>query len=253
MAVITLTTDFGNSEYVGAMKGVILSLAPGARVADITHNLQPFNIKQAAYILYSTIGWFPRRSIHVAVVDPGVGTERRALLLEGEGYYLLGPDNGIFSLLGYKRAYQLEAGKDASPTFHGRDVFAPAAARLSLGVEPRELGREVEEIKNIEVFPKRVGGRKIETEALHIDTFGNVITTLVGEDIKVFEGNRFRLRAGEKEVELRCLPAYGYAGEKELLLVLGSSGMVEVAQNRGRASETLNISPGQKLELEALG
>ncbi len=253
MSIITLTTDFGSSEYVGAMKGVILSINPRAKVVDITHNVQPYNVKQAAFVLYSTLKYFPSRSIHIAVVDPGVGTERRALILETEDSYLVGPDNGLFSLFEYRKAWEIEF-KEASKTFHGRDVFAPAAAKLSLGASPEELGREIKEIEKIEVFRAEVEGRKIKGEVLHIDTFGNAITSIKGEvfsKLKLKFGDRVKVKIKEKSLKVRFLPTYGYAEKGEVLILKGSSGLMELSQNLGRASEVLNISPGDTLEIEA--
>lgn len=251
MSLITLTTDFGSSEYAGAVKGVILSLNPEAKIVDITHGVRPFNIRQAAYILYSTLPYFPHGCIHLAVVDPGVGTERRGLMLEGENYYLVGPDNGVFSLLDYTKAYEIEF-EGASRTFHGRDVFAPAAARLSLGTVPKKLGREVDKIERLEVFRAKIEGGTLSARVLHVDSFGNIITDAGREMFERLAGNKFKVKLEKGGLEARYLPAYGYAREGELILLIGSSGMLELSQNRDRASETLNISPGDRLEIEAL-
>lgn len=253
MKIITLTTDFGASEYAGAVKGVILSINPEAKIFDITHNIQPYNIMQAAYVLYSTLKYFPKGSIHVAVVDPGVGTERKALILKTEDYYLVGPDNGIFSLFEYNRAWEIEF-KEASPTFHGRDVFAPAAARLSLDMNPEELGREVENIEKIDIFRIETEARKIKGEVLHIDVFGNIITNIKKEifsRLGIKSGDSLRIKTMNKSFEVKFLPAYGYAGKGELILLVGSSGLIELSENLGRASEVLNISSGDILEIEA--
>jgi S-adenosylmethionine hydrolase len=124
--MITLLTDFGDSEYVGAMKGVIYSLNNEAKVVDLTHDIKPFDIRHAAYAIYSTFQYFPKATVHVVVVDPGVGTERKGLILELEGHFFVGPDNGVFSLIDAESTLEIKE-KDASSTFHGRDIFAPIA------------------------------------------------------------------------------------------------------------------------------
>lgn len=245
MKLITLTTDFGFSEYVAAMKGVILSINPEAVIVDITHSIKPFNIKQAAYVLFSALPHFPR-AIHVAVVDPGVGTDRKGIIAESSHGYLVGPDNGIFSLLNPERVWEIEF-EHASATFHGRDVFAPVAAKLSLGIKPDEMGKPLSKIHEVEVFWHRRVDTGIEGEVIHVDSFGNVITSIKNEVLKARHGERYEVMHRGKKLRMRFLKSYGYAEPGEVILVEGSSGAVEIARNQGNASQHLNIRVGERI------
>ncbi len=248
MSIITLTTDFGFGEYVAAMKGVILRINPEAKIVDITHSIKPQNIRQAAYVLYSAIPHFPK-AVHVAVVDPGVGTERKGIIAESEYGYLVGPDNGIFSLLKPERAWEIEF-FNASPTFHGRDVFAPAAAKLSLGLKPEEIGKPISKIEKIDVFWHKYSTEGIEGEIIHVDSFGNLITSIKNDVLKATHGETYKVTLSGKKINMRFLKSYGYAELGEIILVEGSSGAVEIAKNLGSAAQHLNISVGERVVIE---
>jgi S-adenosylmethionine hydrolase len=216
--VITLLTDFGHLDpYAGIMKGVILGICPEARIVDLTHDVIPYQIAQAAFLLEQSWRYFPAGTIHVAVVDPGVGTARRPLLVEAGGHYFIGPDNGV---LPEGEAFEiLVDSAPASRTFHGRDVFAPAAARLAMGE------KRVKPVSD----PVRITLER--GTVLHIDRFGNVITNL---------------RPGtEKRVA-----TYAEGPPGELFVIEGSSGYLEIALNRGSAAERLGIGVGSVLPVE---
>ena len=241
--VITLCTDFGIADhYAGAMKGVILGINPDAVIIDVTHLVPKFDVLAGAITLSSYCGYYPEGTIHIAVVDPGVGGERRAIAMEADGSYFIGPDNGLFSLIYGKssKAHVCEITnqdymmKHVSDTFHGRDIFSPAAAHVSLGVNINELGGEVPrpvtlELPEPEIFPDRVRG-----EIIHTDSFGNLLTNIPGEMVKggssVFVGD---IALGSPK------SSYGSVKKGELLSIVGSSGYLEISVNQGSAYEAL--------------
>jgi S-adenosyl-L-methionine hydrolase (adenosine-forming) len=229
--VITLLTDFGLQDpYAGIMKGVILGICPEASIVDLTHEVIPYQIAQAAFLLQQSWPYFPNGSIHIVVVDPGVGTARRPILVEAGGHYFIGPDNGVFSMIENAEFQEITAsGQPASHTFHGRDVFAPAAARLALGV------------KNCQPIKDPVLLRFAAGTVLHIDHFGNVITNLRPGPAKV--------RVGSEVIE-RQVATYADAPHGELFLIKGSSGYLEIALNQGSAAGRLGIGVGSVLTVE---
>ena len=233
--IITLLTDFGHQDpYVGIMKGVILGICPEACIVDLTHEVIPYRISQAAFLLQQSWSYFPKGSIHVVVVDPGVGTARRPLLVEAGGHYFIGPDNGVFSMLPAPSSREIALKHPpASSTFHGRDIFAPAAARLANGIPLHELGAPVHNTVKLD-FEKGT--------VLHIDRFGNVITNLRGSD---FTG---ALSFGSHVIRKR-IATYAEAPPGELFLIEGSSGYIEIALNQGSASERLRIAVGAALTI----
>lgn len=250
--IITLTTDFGASEYAGAMRGVILSIAPHARVVDITHNIRSFDVRHAAYVVKSVCPYFPRGSIHVVVVDPGVGTARRGIAIETRDYYYVGPDNGVFTFVeDIIQAVELRL-KARSRTFHGRDVFAPVAARLARGEAIESFGEQVEEIVRLPIAEAKLLEDKIRGEVLCVDVFGNVITNIPEQLLaraNINYGDRIRIRLGARKLEVPFLQSYGFAREGELLALVGSEGYLEVAVNRGSASAELGVKGGEKVEI----
>ncbi len=248
--IVTLTTDFGWSEYVGAMKGVILSIAPSVRIVDITHSIRSYDIRHGAYVVASVCSRFPEGSIHVVVVDPGVGTERRGVLVEAGGHRYVGPDNGVFTFLkDVRRVIELRV-EAASRTFHGRDVFAPVAAKLASGSEPEELGTEVEpELVKLSIRQPRRTGRWIEGEVLCVDTFGNVITNIPEEMLGVRFGAELEVQVGLRRLRLPFLESYGFAEPGRMLALIGSEGYLELAVNRGSAGSMLGVQGGERLRV----
>ena len=241
--VIALCTDFGiGDHYSGAMKGVILGINPDAVIVDITHSVPKFDVLAGALTLSSFYGYYPAGTIHVAVVDPGVGSERKPIAMEADGSYFIGPDNGLFSIIYSRSANKIVREitnpdyimKRVSSTFHGRDIFSPAAAYVSLGVNINEFGGEVSapgslELPEPETFPDRVRG-----EIIHTDSFGNLLTNIPGHMVKkgseVFVGE---LSLGAPK------SSYESAKKGEPLCIVGSTGFLEISVNQGSAYEAL--------------
>lgn len=247
--LITLTTDFGDSEYVGAVKGVILSLCPKARVVDISHGIRKFDVRHAAYVIATATPYFPRGSIHLVVVDPGVGTTRKAVILKTTDYIYLGPDNGCFSLVeNVEKIIEIPPPSDeVSSTFHGRDLFAPIAAKIACGYDLEEFGREVKSYKRLDILKPQVKNGKIVGEVLCVDSFGNVITNINSELLNLGYGEVVKVKVGDKKLEMPFLKSYGYAKEGALLALIGSSGHLELAVNRGSAAQALGVKGGERL------
>ena len=260
MRIITLLTDFGSKDpYVAQMKGVILSIAKDVEIVDISHEIYPQNIEQGAFLLYISIPYFPEGSIHVAVVDPGVGTSRRGIVIDCGDYMLVGPDNGLLvpaakRSKGFKvyeisnKRYLLDK---ITYTFHGRDVFAPVSAYLSNGIDPEEMGREIIDYVDLDLEFGKVRGERIEGKILHVDRFGNLITNIDENLIKryVGYGEELDIVIRGKKYKARFLRSYGYSREKEMLLTIGGNGFLEVSVNKGSASENVGANIGDKITL----
>jgi len=260
--VITLLTDFGTADYyVGAMKGVILKINPEAEIVDISHEVIPHDILDAAFTLAQTYRYYPTRTIHVVVVDPGVGTQRRPILATGDNHYFIAPDNGVLSLV-YAQQENLSVREitaehyfhtPVSQTFHARDIFAPTAAHLSKGLDPYQFGNEITDFVRLELpKPTPVSEKVWKGIVLKVDRFGNAITNFTHDDVPaLFEAQppSFKLTAGEKEIT-RLLPAYAEGAPGEFFVILGSSGYLEVATNCGGAARLLKLNRGTELTLE---
>ena len=255
--LITLLTDFGTADYfVGAMKGVILSLNPAARIVDITHEIPPQDVQAGAFTLAAAYSSFPAGSIHVAVVDPGVGSARRGILAAGGGQFFVGPDNGIFSFIYERerdvRVFHLTNEKYFRPavsaTFHGRDVFAPVAAALSTGVLPGQLGTEIADYVRLPLLsPRRSGIGTVEAAVIHIDRFGNCITNLTPADLtEKMAAGALRLTINGREVtSLRRFYSEGGNTAGEVFAIWGSAGYLELAAHRASAAQLLDAKRGQ--------
>ncbi len=264
-AVITLLTDFGTKDYfVPSMKGVILSINPGAVIVDITHDVPKFNVFKAAFILYSCYKYFPKGTIHVVVVDPGVGTKRRAIAIRTRNYIFIGPDNGVLMLAAEddgivevreisNKEYMLGS---ISTTFHGRDIFAPAAAHLSLGKPFEDLGPElkVDDLVKLPIEKPKVVDNVLVGHIVYIDSFGNAMTNITGEVIREFGlsyGDEVYVNIPDARVELRMkfLPSYGHAKKGEVLCLINSENLFELAINQGSFAETFKVREGYKVEV----
>jgi len=261
MSVITLLTDFGTQDYfVGAMKGVIISINPAARIIDITHDISPQDIHAGAFNLVTVYKDFPSSTIHVGVVDPGVGSDRRAILIECAEQYFVGPDNGLFSWIlereGNFVARELTNEKffrqPVSDTFHGRDIFAPVAAALSNGVSPEEFGPLIEDIALLESLEPKLTAKGIEARIIHIDRFGNCITNLRREhfgDEEVSAGISLSVN-GEKVTSFRKFFSQEKSlGDDELFMIVGSAGFVEIAARNASAASIIRARSGQTIIL----
>jgi S-adenosyl-L-methionine hydrolase (adenosine-forming) len=266
MTVVTFTTDFGTADgYVGAMKGVVLSLAPDALLVDITHDVPAYDVTAGAFALAQAAPWFPAGSIHVAVIDPGVGHARADLVVEAHGALFVGPDNGVLSLAarGPRVAHRIAAPgfrrEPVSPTFHGRDVFATAAGRLAAGTAAREAGPLLPAILDLITFSPADGkggdegqaGESLVGTILHVDRFGNLITSIDGDRLSA---GLWRLGAGENRPAggLFAPAARTYADVERgaPVFYVGSSGLVEIALREGSAAEFTGLARGAAVTLE---
>ncbi|MFQ5552759.1 MAG: S-adenosyl-l-methionine hydroxide adenosyltransferase family protein [Thermoplasmata archaeon] len=262
MPLITLLSDFGPGKYVAAMKGVILSLNPTATLVDLDHGVSPQNVREGAFVLGSVVPYFPPGAIHLAVVDPGVGGHRRPLVVESERGVLVGPDNGLLlpaaEALGDYEAYELSNESfrlpQVSNTFHGRDIFAPAAAHLSLGVRPHEMGKHVPSPVELDFGRYEVKGDAIRGEVLFEDRFGNLITNVPREALPRWTtfGGSYTLEAGQTH-ELPFVRSYAAHDPGEPLLTVSSDGYLEIAVNWGQAGETVGLGPGDPFVVRKSG
>jgi hypothetical protein len=253
--MITLLTDFGAADYfVPAVKGVILTINPHAQIVDITHEISAQDIAAAAFTLGACYYYFPAGSIHFAVVDPGVGSERRAIVVEAGGYFFVGPDNGIFSYVYARepgsRVFQITRDeyfrRPVCATFHGRDVFAPAAARLSLGFVPQVFGEEIHDFVKFEISKPKINEElgTIEGSVIHIDRFGNLITNFTLDD---FSKKPVRMRVNGRLVD-QFGSHYEEAIDKGGLFAYpGSAGYWEIAVWRGSAAAMIEAQAGAKI------
>lgn len=254
--IITLTTDFGTADpYVGAMKGVILSINPEATIVDISHDVTPFDILDGALTIAQAYRYYPGRTVHLVVVDPGVGTQRRPILAVGEQHYFVAPDNGVLSLV-YDREERLSVRHidsehyfltPISTTFHGRDVFAPVAGWFSKGLEPSKFGPEITDFVRLTApKPKALNEKLFKGIILKIDKFGNAITNFTATEVpQLFSDSppAFKIVVGKQEItKLNKIYAEGAAGE--VFAIVGSSGFLELATSRGGAARVLAVQRG---------
>ena len=243
--IITLTTDFGTADgYVGEVKGVLLSHSPDAELVDITHEIPPQDVERGRLTVARVWRRFPPGTVHLVVVDPGVGSGRAALAVQSEGRFLVGPDNGVLSpalLIAGARAIELLVPPRSSATFHGRDVFAPAAAALARGESVDALGRlAASPVLRRTPEPTRRSDGAIEGEIIVLDRFGNAVTNLIG------------LRGGTIELGTRCITVrhtYSEVAPGEPVAVTGSTGFIEIAVRDGDAASALGIRRGDKVLL----
>ncbi|MGO9020329.1 MAG: S-adenosyl-l-methionine hydroxide adenosyltransferase family protein [Syntrophobacteraceae bacterium] len=253
--IITLLTDFGLMDgYVASMKGVILNICPDAKLVDISQLIAPHNVRSGAFVLYACYDYFPHGTIHLAVVDPGVGTERGAVAIRTGSCFLVGPDNGLFSLILRKEtgweARMLEnrhyRRSPLSSTFHGRDLFAPAAAHIACGVPFDTLGPACDPVSPHWGEPS-IGKGVVNGEIIHIDRFGNAITNVLSETLeKQAPLEKWTITAGKSAIS-SIEQTYGRVGTGEPLALTGSTGFIEIAINQGNAASELELDPGAKV------
>ncbi len=257
--MITLLTDFGyRDHYVASMKGVILSIAGDVTIVDISHGVPKFDVRAAAYVLGCAYKYFPPGTVHVVVVDPGVGTKRRAIAVRSKHYTFIGPDNGVLMLAalndGLQKVVSIENRKYMLPrvshTFHGRDIFAPAAAYLAKGVPLEELGPEINDYLVPEFAKPMVRRGEAEGEVIYVDDFGNCATNIRERDLEILGanyGDELELNVSGRTLRVKLLPSFGWAKPGEPLLLINSEGFLEIAINLGNASSSLGIKPGEKV------
>lgn len=264
--VIALLTDFGYDDYyVAAMKGVILDTCRDIKIIDVTHSIESFNLYQAAFTLYAAYRYFPEGTVFLVVVDPGVGSNRKAIIIVSKRYYFIGPDNGVLIPAakhdGVEKVYLIENDayfrKPVSKSFHGRDIFAPVAARIVCGLEPFYVGRELDtgELKSIDIESFMVKkGNCVILKAIHIDKFGNVmlshnfrnvIETLnvnIGDEVYVYTTNGVVQKS-------KILEVFSQGAPKDLILYENSLELAELAVNLGSAQKLLNVVNGDMIEI----
>jgi hypothetical protein len=253
--ILTLTTDFGPSDnYVGAMKGVILGICPRVQIVDICHQVTPFEIAEGAYTIAQACACFPKKTVHVVVVDPGVGTARRPILVEAEGQYFIGPDNGVLSMVYSREKHKVRLianeeyfRKPVSATFHGRDIFAPVAAHIAAGVAPARMGKPIGDYLQPDfVTPQRSGKRTWTGRILKIDRFGNLVTNFHIRDFE--DQGRAFVTIGRRKIST-LVRTYAEARPGELVLIVGSSGYLEVSVNQGSAAKQVGGKTGAPARL----
>jgi hypothetical protein len=259
--IVTLTTDFGlNDHFVGTIKGVILGIVPEAEVVDICHTVQAFDVLDAALTIAQAYSYFPTGTVHLVVVDPGVGTARRPILVSSDRHHFVAPDNGVLSLI-YSREERLHVRhvtsehyflQPVSNTFHGRDIFAPVAAWLAKRVESDKFGEEISDFVRFNApKPKLVDGNTLRGVVLKIDRFGNLVTNITPQDAPLlFEATPppFKILVGKREIsEMKNFYAEGTPGE--VFGILGSMGYLEIAANRTSAAQTIGVGKGSDVSV----
>lgn len=258
--IVTLTSDFGAKDsFAASMKGVILKINPDAQLVDITHEIGPQDIWEAAFSLKTAYSYFPKGTVHLAVVDPGVGSTRRAIIVVTESYYFVGPDNGIFSLI-YKDAERLRVHTitashyflaNPGPTFHGRDIFAPVASWLSKGIPSGNFGDEIGDYVKLNVPVPKTTPRGLEGHIIHIDRFGNLITNITYKDLQALmpEGSGpVALSVGGKEIR-GLKKFYAEAAPGEPSAIFNSSGYLEIFLFKQNARTGLSLKRGETVKL----
>jgi S-adenosylmethionine hydrolase len=260
--IITLTTDYGTSDHlVGAMKGVILKILPEAQIVDICHQIIPCDILDGALTIGQVYSYFPPRTVHVVVVDPGVGSQRRPILVSAETQYFVAPDNGVLSMVYEKEPavtvrhitaehYFLQP---ISNTFHGRDIFAPVAAWLAKAAQSSSFGEEVSDFVRFSIPKPKSADNAIRGVVLKVDNFGNMVTNLTADHVpQIFAAEaKFRINIGGKQVD-KFLQYYAQGAPGEPFAILGSSGFLEIASNHGHAARMLNMQRGAEIVIEML-
>jgi S-adenosyl-L-methionine hydrolase (adenosine-forming) len=250
MSIITLTTDFGSADgYVGAMKGVILGIAPDVRLVDLSHEIAAHDVRGAAYVLGRAAAFFPAGTVHLAVVDPGVGSRRRPLLITTPRASYVGPDNGLFTFAldeAGAAVFELDRPEfwlpNISRTFHGRDIFAPAAAHIACGVAPHALGSPISDpVRLPTVVPQRRADGHVAGHVIHVDRFGNLITDIPGAWVD--EGRWCVEIAGRRVSQFGATYEAGAPGA--LLILVSSAGTLEIAARDGNAAAQLGVRVGE--------
>jgi S-adenosylmethionine hydrolase len=256
--IITLLTDFGTKDhYVASMKGTILNINPQCTLIDITHHINPHDIREGAFILANAYSSFPKGTIHLSVVDPGVGSPRKPILLVTENYFFVGPDNGLFTFAlkreKVRKAVALNNPQyflsHRSTTFHGRDLFAPVAAYLSLRVKPEAFGSELDSWAELDFKKARIKGRKLIGEILHIDSFGNLISNIEKQQLFHFiKEHPFLIKIGKRAIH-GLKKGYWEGKRNEPIALIGSGGFLEFSIREGNAQKMLKVQKGDKVTI----
>lgn len=252
--MITLTTDFGEGLYSAQVKGRILSINPEARVVDITHSIEKFDILEGAFLVNEVSKYFPRGTIHIAVVDPGVGGRRSPIVVETERGFFVGPDNGIFTFLHPKRIFEISMQrlydalgerKEVSTTFHARDIFGPAAALLSKGVGLGNIGKEKPSMERIDIEPPSLSEGKSQGRVIYIDSFGNIITNIKYD----YPKGKISVSIGKKKGNAEFCSTFSDVTEGRTAVLKGSHGFIEIDVHKGNAAKLFAAKKGAKVTL----
>ena len=255
--IISLLTDFGLTDsYVGEVKAVISTICPDAEIIDITHDVRKFDIRSGAFLLASAAPYFPKGTVHLAVVDPGVGSKRRPIAVETTRAHFVGPDNGLLIPAAEKqnilhvfeltnRSLMMEA---VSSTFHGRDIFAPAAARLACGANGSEFGAEISDYVKLSVGEPKFTNRHITCEIIHVDRFGNLVTNIPGQALTKL-GGRLVLSMRGRRIPAKLVNAYTDVEGKQVGFLVGGHGYVEFSCRESSASRRLSLGCGDVLRI----
>lgn len=258
MGVISLLTDFGNKDnFVGVMKAVILSINPRAQIIDICHNVNPQDILEAGLLLKSSFKYFPRNTVHLVVVDPGVGSKRRPILVRTKDYYFVGPDNGVLNLAlkdeVIEAIFELTEDKyflkPISDTFHGRDIFAPVAAHLSLEKKIEDFGKRIKSIEQLDLPEPKQLKNKLVGQIIYIDRFGNLITNITKDNFEHFvKGHNFKICIADKMIT-RISHSYLEVKRNQTLAIFGSFGNLEISVAQANAKEYLLVDKATPVEI----
>ena len=259
MKVITFLTDFGTqNSYVAQMKGVASTLTD-ARLIDITHDITPHSIQEGAFALLTSVDYYPMGTVHVAVVDPGVGTDRKGILVTTRSQILIGPDNGLLipaaRHLGDFTVYEITNAKymlnNVSNTFHGRDIFTPVAAHITNGVPFEEIGPVTDEYVNLDFGKCDITDKTATGQIIYVDHFGNIITNVDGKALRKVLNYDSKIMAfiGDKKQKLPFAKSYNYVRKGQMLATIGSSNFLEIDKNQGDASKKLKVKPGDSVKI----
>lgn len=260
MKIITFLTDFGTkSGYVAQMKGVISSIASDVKVIDITHEITPHNIREGAFVLLTTVPYYPVGTVHLAVVDPGVGTDRKGIVITTKSHVLIGPDNGLLiptaQLLGDFTVYEITNKEytldPVSDTFHGRDIFTPVAAHILNGIPFEKIGNKTTKFINLDFGQGEVTNKSAAGKIIYIDGFGNIITNISSYKIRQFlkYDKKIKISIKGKQREIMFVKSYNYVKKGQLLATIGSSNYLEMAVNQGNAARKLGVKPEKKVKI----
>ncbi len=261
MPVITLLTDYGiKDSYVAEVKGAMLKISPDATIVDISHDVGNYDIESGAFHLARAAPYFPPGTVHVGVVDPGVGSARKPIIVETRGAWFVGPDNGLLApaaeRLGIESIWEINNGDMLPPkvsdVFDGRDVFGPTGAQLSVGVPPDRLGTEISDMVRLPAYTPRLDGDKLYAQVIHVDGFGNLVTNVTYETLEEMGASgdtRFRVEAGGVELDLPYARRFSAVPKGEPLLLVAGGGYLEISVNQGNAAEHLGLGKGDKITL----
>jgi S-adenosylmethionine hydrolase len=261
MPIITLLTDYGiKDSYVAEMKGTILRILPGATLVDVSHDVGNYSIDEGAFHMARTVPYFPEGTVHVGVVDPGVGSSRKGIFIKAKGAWLVGPDNGLLApaaeRLGVEKVYEI-ANRELLPVkisdvFDGRDTFGPTGALLAKGVDPEEIGPEIEEYIRLPMYEPKMTEDGVEATIIHVDGFGNLVTNItyqVLDQLGVIGDSSFDVEISGKHYRLPYVKRFSSVATGEPLILVAGGGYMEFAVNQGNAQEKLGIGKGEKVRI----